>query len=94
MSTTTKKHFIVKKTARINTRKEILMEKNERERLLILLDHWINHNQGHAGKYLSLAEKLEAEGFNEVGHRLREACDLIIRANQEFSLAKENLAKE
>ena len=69
------------------------MEKDERERLLILLDHWINHNQEHAGKYLSLAEKLKTEGFNEVGRNLREACDLTIRANQEFSLAKEILAK-
>ena len=70
------------------------MEKDERKRLLILLDHWINHNQGHTAQYLSWAKKMEGREFNEVAIKLKQASELILQANQEFSLAKENLAKE
>jgi len=69
------------------------MEKNERERLLILFDHWVNHNKEHISQYQSWVKKLEAEGLNEVANRLKQASELILQVNQEFSAAKEILAK-
>ena len=68
------------------------MEKDERERLLILIDHWINHNQEHIDQYLSWAQKMEEGDLKDVAYRLKDASDLISQANREFSAAKEALA--
>jgi D-serine dehydratase len=68
------------------------MEKDERERLLILIDHWINHNQEHIAQYLSWAQKMEEADLKDVADRLKQASDLISQANREFSAARGALA--
>ena len=69
------------------------MENDERERLMILLDHWIKHNQKHNTQYLSWVKKMEEKGFNEVAERLKQASNLIIQANDEFYEAMQALKK-
>ena len=68
------------------------MEKEERERLSILIDHWINHNQEHIAQYLSWAQKMEEGDLMDVSYRLKQASDLISQANREFSIGNKVLA--
>ena len=69
------------------------MEKDERERLAILIDHWINHNEEHIAQYLSWAQMMEEGDLKNVADRLKQASDLISQAVWEFSAAKEALAR-
>ena len=69
------------------------MENDERGHLLILLDHWIKHNQKHTTQYLSWVKKMEDKRLNEVAKRLKQASNLIIQANEEFSKAKQALTE-
>jgi len=61
------------------------------KKINILLDHWIKHNQEHAGEYKKWAEKLEKEGLEDISQHLKQASELVIQSNGEFILAKEKL---
>ncbi|MBW2074731.1 MAG: hypothetical protein JRI58_08295 [Deltaproteobacteria bacterium] len=47
--------------------------KKEKDRLIILIDHWIRHNREHMAEYLRLAERLEPEGLFEIASRIKES---------------------
>ncbi len=67
------------------------MVKKEKDRLIILVNHWIRHNCEHMAEYLKLAEKLQ--GLPEVASSIRDACLLVLQANDSLSAARNTLAQ-
>ncbi len=54
------------------------------EKLAKLFDHWIKHNNDHAGTYQQWAEQAEAEGMQEVAQLLREVEQMTLNMNEKF----------
>jgi len=65
---------------------------SEKGRLNILIDHWIRHNHEHTSEYLKVAERLESRGLSEIASSIRKASGLILRANDDLSVAQERIA--
>jgi len=66
---------------------------SEKGRLNILIDHWIRHNHEHTSEYLKVAEKLESQGLSDMASSIRKASELILRANDDLSVAQEKLTR-
>jgi len=69
------------------------MVRKEKDRLIILVNHWIRHNREHMAEYLKLAEKLESQGLSEIASSIRDACLLVLQANDSLSAAGNTLAQ-
>jgi hypothetical protein len=54
------------------------------ERLIKLLDHWIKHNESHAGTYQEWAEKAASSGLPAVSEQLKEVCSLTQSIDSKF----------
>ena len=67
------------------------MLEGEKRRLVILINHWIEHNRAHTESYLDRARKLEAQEFGEVAKHIRNASDFVLKANKEFEAARKIL---
>ena len=46
------------------------------EKMIKLLEHWIKHNNDHAGSYRDWSEKAQKQGMREVGVLLEEVAEL------------------
>ncbi|MFP4474686.1 MAG: hypothetical protein ACLFOY_03950 [Desulfatibacillaceae bacterium] len=64
-----------------------------RDKLVTLLEHWKNHNVGHAGTYRQWAKRAAAEGLDEVAALLDEAAEMNTRMNEKFDEAAKKLEK-
>jgi len=62
------------------------MRNNEREKIKILLNHWIEHNKEHSQEFREWAKK--AKGLGEA-----ETCDDILEATQEMDKANDALLR-
>jgi endonuclease III-like uncharacterized protein len=62
------------------------MSNAEKEKIKILLNHWIEHNKEHSREFREWAKK--ARGFGEI-----ETCDDILEAAQEMDKANEALLR-
>ena len=47
-----------------------------RNRLVKLIEHWIQHNASHATRYRDAAKEAESDGYREVAVQLRRAAEL------------------
>ncbi|WP_456434146.1 hypothetical protein [Thermosulfuriphilus sp.] len=59
---------------------------DDRERLKVLIPHWIEHNEEHAREFEAWAEKAA-----EAASDLKEAAKLIFAANEALKRAAEKL---
>jgi hypothetical protein len=66
------------------------MEK-EIEKLAVLLNHWIKHNEDHTKEYRKWADTSYRHGLKEVADNLRIAADLILKSNEIFIAAKKGM---
>ena len=69
------------------------MDMNEKEKLKILLEHWIEHNREHGGEFREWADK--AKGFGEAvveGHML-DGAQYMVKASECLLKASEELKK-
>ena len=64
---------------------------NEKEKLRVLVDHWIEHNRDHADEFREWARRArdfagEAAGDNilQAAGRLEEANEFLLRAAEEL----------
>ena len=64
------------------------------EKMIKLLEHWIKHNEDHAGTYADWAIKAEKEGFEVVGNLLNEATRVTRTVTTSFEAALAELKKE
>ena len=54
---------------------------NNKDKVRVLLPHWLEHNQGHGTEFLRWAETLATDA-PEIGILLRQAADALDTAQQ------------
>jgi hypothetical protein len=64
---------------------------DDREKLPIIIKHWIEHNESHMEEYRQWAEKAGELGLTAVKTRLTEAMEGIIQSNDLFRKALKEL---
>ena len=57
------------------------------EKLLNMLNHWINRNEEHALNYRNWAEKAKANSKANAGVLLEEAAEMSLAINEKFAEA-------
>ena len=57
------------------------------EKMIKLLDHWLKHNEDHAGTYRDWAEKARQNQLEAVAALLEEVCGLTAEINAKFESA-------
>ena len=67
--------------------------KDKKNRLLILINHWIKHNHEHINEYLKQAESLESQDLSGIAGSIREACVFVLKANDSLSVARNMLER-
>jgi hypothetical protein len=66
---------------------EVRSELTFDEKLIKLLDHWLKHNQDHAGTYGEWAERARQNQLEAVAALLEEVCDLTAEINTRIESA-------
>ena len=70
----------------------ILAMSDVQERLHVLLDYWIKHNQEHEEEFRDWAQKV-ASLSSEVAQKLQEAAEKMAVASNDLMKAREALIK-
>lgn len=60
-------------------------------KLIKLLDHWLKHNDDHAGTYREWAEKARQNQLDGVAALLDDVCGLTAEINAKFESAAERM---
>ncbi len=63
----------------------------EREKIPLLIRHWIEHNESHGEEYRRWAAIAREKGLERVGGLILEAADRIQSANVKLKQALEDL---
>jgi len=58
------------------------MAKTEMEKLQMLIKHWIEHNEGHAGEFKKWAERAKSAGDIAVHDDIMSAIEKLNNANE------------
>lgn len=67
------------------------MAKDDAAKLAILLSHWIEHNEEHAGEFMEWALKAKASGKIAVHDQIMQAVKEIGAANKSLLAALDGL---
>ena len=70
------------------------MGSDERVKLKILLDHWVEHNREHSQEFGEWAEKARALGENGVSEDMLRAAQEMDKASELLSQARRRLGEE
>lgn len=63
------------------------------EKLAKLLDHWVKHNEEHAGTYVTWANRAKENGLSDVESQLKEAAEKTRSISENFEAALASLKK-
>jgi hypothetical protein len=63
----------------------------DREKLAIIIKHWIGHNESHLDEYRQWAERAGEMGLTGVKARLTEAMEAISQSNSRLKEASKEL---
>lgn len=66
-------------------------EPNAKDKLKILLDHWMDHNHEHAETYTQWAEKMKNAGESDIAETLGEIASETEKIGRLFERAKKNI---
>jgi hypothetical protein len=69
------------------------MDEKELKKLGILLEHWIEHNEEHAGEFREWAEKVNEFQNGYLSEKIAAAADSMIQANVPLQDAMKALNK-
>jgi len=69
------------------------MDRSDREKLTILLDHWIDHNKEHGGEFREWAGKAKGFGEGVVQKDMLDAAEHMDKASESLQRALEKLKK-
>jgi rubrerythrin len=69
------------------------MDEKELKKLSILLEHWIEHNEEHAGEFREWAEKAKEFQNGSVSEKIAAAADGMIKANESLQDAADALSE-
>jgi tRNA-Thr(GGU) m(6)t(6)A37 methyltransferase TsaA len=75
-------------TEKLDNKKE---SASDIEKLKHLMPYWISHNKEHIRDNERWLKKIVALGFKEVGHELRQAIEVLKKANKHIEMANEKL---
>lgn len=64
----------------------------ERKRLSIVIEHWIEHNQSHMGEYRKWAERAGELGLEMVQAEIEEAIERLSQCNTYLEKALEGVS--
>jgi len=64
------------------------------EKLMTLLNHWIDHNDSHQVDYKKWAAQAREEGFDDVVEKILEALQLFQEGNQRLRQAQQILSMD
>ena len=67
------------------------MAKTDMEKLQILIDHWIEHNEEHAGEFRKWADRAKSSGNVAVHDDILSAVEKLRDANEHLRKALEKL---
>lgn len=70
---------------------EVKSELSFDEKLIKLLDHWLKHNEDHAGTYRDWAEKARQNRLGGVATLLEEVSELTAEISARFEAAAEQM---
>ena len=70
------------------------MVSDERAKLRILLDHWVEHNREHSQEFSQWAEKAMALGEARIGEDMLQAAQEMDKASEFLSQARSRLGEE
>ncbi|MCF8091974.1 MAG: hypothetical protein K9K21_02835 [Desulfotignum sp.] len=65
-----------------------------KEKLEVLLSHWVDHNDSHKDNFYSWAQKAKEAGLEKTALHLEQAGDLSEQVTRQLEQAIENLARE
>ena len=68
------------------------MAKTDMEKLEILLQHWVEHNEEHAGEFQEWAQKAKTLGHVDAHDDILGAVESMREANKYLLKALENLS--
>jgi hypothetical protein len=66
-------------------------EMSLKEKLEILLSHWVDHNDSHKENFYSWAKKAEKAGLQKIAAHLEQAGALSENVTEQLKQARENL---
>ena len=62
---------------------------DEMQKLSIVIEHWIEHNQSHTGEYRRWAERAGELGLEPVKAEIEEAIRMLAQSNRHLEKAKQ-----
>jgi hypothetical protein len=63
----------------------------QKEKLSVVIEHWIEHNESHKGEYKKWAQTAGELGLDSVKAEIEEAMGKISQANQHLTKAMKTL---
>jgi hypothetical protein len=64
------------------------MKEDEKKRMVVLVNHWIAHNQSHTESYIDKARELAFQGLDNAAKEITEASNFVLKANERFEAAR------
>jgi hypothetical protein len=64
---------------------------DQKEKLSVVIEHWIEHNEAHRGEYKKWAQTAGELGLDLVKAEIEEAMEKISQSNQHLEKAKESI---
>ena len=64
---------------------------DQKKKLSVVIEHWIEHNESHRGEYKKWAETASELGLGPVKTEIEEAIQKISQANQHLAKAEKFL---
>jgi hypothetical protein len=60
---------------------------DEKQKLLVVIEHWIEHNESHLGEYRKWAQRAGEMGLTTVKHEIDEAMEMLSQLNGRLAKA-------
>ncbi len=64
------------------------------EKMIKLLEHWIKHNDDHAGTYRDWAQKAKEKNMRKASSLLEDAAEMTLMISKKFEEAAALIMKE
>lgn len=64
---------------------------DDKKKLSVVIDHWIEHNESHIGEYLKWAQKSGELGLDQVKSEIENAVEMLRQCNQRLQIAMKHL---
>ena len=61
------------------------------EKMVKLLEHWIKHNDDHAGTYKDWSKKAKDNNLEQAASIIQEAADMTLQINDKFRKALKSM---